>query len=76
MDEEYRERINWGHSPLSEVVGLAHRAGVDTLYLFHHAPNQDDDAIAAKLAEACSQLERLNSATKCVAPAEGQLLSI
>ncbi len=76
MDEEYRERINWGHSPLSEVVGLAHRAGVGTLYLFHHNPDQDDDAITAKLVEACGQLKRLNSATKCVAPAEGQLLSI
>jgi CheY-like chemotaxis protein/phosphoribosyl 1,2-cyclic phosphodiesterase len=75
-DGEYRERVNWGHSPLSEVVGLAHRAGVGTLYLFHHDPDQDDDAIAAKLEEACSQLERLSSATKCVAPAEGQLLSI
>lgn len=76
MDGEYRERINWGHSPLSEVVGLAHRAGVGTFYLFHHDPDQDDDAIAAKLTEARSQLERLNSTTKCVAPVEGQLLSI
>jgi CheY-like chemotaxis protein len=75
-DKEYRSHINWGHSPLSEVVGLAHRAGVDTLYLFHHDPDQDDDAIGAKLEEARALLSELGSSTRCVAPAEGQLLSI
>jgi CheY-like chemotaxis protein len=75
-DAEYRQHINWGHSPLSEVVGLAHRAGIGTLYLFHHDPDQDDAAIGAKLEEACALLARMGSKTRCVAPAEGQLLSI
>lgn len=75
-DDEYWNHVNWGHSPLSEVVKLANRAGVDTLYLFHHDPDQNDEAITAKLEEACSQLIDLNSSTKCIAPAEGQLLSI
>lgn len=75
-DEEYLRHVNWGHSPLSEVVSLAHQSGVKTLYLVHHDPDQDDDAIAAKLAQARAQLKALNSATKCNAPVEGQLLSI
>jgi len=75
-DAEYREHINWGHSPVREVVDLAHRAQVKTLYLFHHDPDQDDDAIGAKLAAACSRLEQLDSPTRCIAPAEGQVLSV
>ncbi len=76
MDDEYLQHVNWGHSPLSEVVGLAHRAQVRNLHLFHHDPDQDDDAIAVKLEVACEQLLRLKSDTRCMAPAEGQLLSI
>jgi CheY-like chemotaxis protein len=76
MDKEYWSHINWGHSPLGEVVDLAHRAGVQTLYLFHHDPDQDDEAIDRKLEAARTHLMRLDSATKCVAPEEGQLLII
>lgn len=76
MDDEYRRYVNWGHSSVGEVVSLAHRAQVETLYLFHHDPNQNDDAIDAKLALAHAQLDSLGSETKCVAPVEGQLLSI
>jgi len=76
MDDEYRNHVNWGHSPLSEVVGLAHRAKVRVLHLFHHDPDQDDDAIDAKLAEARRQLEALGSSTRCEAPCEGRLMSI
>ncbi len=76
MDEDYRQHVNWGHSPLSEVVNLAHRAKAKTLYLFHHDPNQDDRAITAKLEEATSLLRQLDSSTQCIAPIERQLLSI
>lgn len=76
MDAEYPEHINWGHSPIGEVIELAHRANVETLYLFHHDPNQDDAAIERKLESACNQLAKLKSKTKCVAPCEGQILII
>lgn len=76
MDNEYLQHVNWGHSPLSEVVGLAHRAKVRSLHLFHHDPDQDDEAITTKLEAACAQLAQLESHTRCVAPCEGQLLSI
>lgn len=47
-DEEYRSKVGWGHSCLSQVVELAARAEVKGLYLFHHDPEQDDDAIDMK----------------------------
>lgn len=75
-DDEYKTHVNWGHSPLSEVVNLAHRANVKTLYLFHHDPDQNDEAISLKQQAARSRLSSLGSTTRCIAPQEGQLLSI
>lgn len=76
LDTEYPNYVNWGHSPISEVTGLAHRAKIETLYIVHHDPSQDDAAIDRKLDIAQSQLAALKSTTKCIAPCEGQLLVI
>ena len=70
-DEEYAPKIHWGHSPVSEVAAVAHEAGVKTLYLYHHDPDQDDVLIDAKLAAARKKLESLDSKTVVEAPAEG-----
>ena len=70
-DEEYTPKIGWGHSSVSQVVDLAHRARVKALYLFHHDPEQDDRGIDAKLSTARNALEKLRSDTVCYAPAEG-----
>lgn len=42
-DEEYETKRGWGHSPLSHVLDLAARAGVERLVLFHHEPTHSDD---------------------------------
>ncbi|HUS24842.1 MAG TPA: response regulator [Candidatus Binatia bacterium] len=70
-DAEYPAKMHWGHSPVSEVTAVAHEAGVDTLYLYHHDPDQDDAAIEAKLAAAQRHLATLKSSTRVEAPAEG-----
>ena len=41
-DEEYAQKIGWGHGSLSSVVALALDADVRKLFLFHHDPNHDD----------------------------------
>ncbi|MBF0282899.1 MAG: response regulator [Magnetococcales bacterium] len=69
-DHEYRPKMGWGHSNVSQVVSLAHDAGVKNLFLHHHDPDQSDDAIDAKLAHAQSLLRELQSATHCHAPKE------
>ena len=71
-DAEYLTKVGWGHSAVSSVVAWAHEAGVKTLYLYHHDPAQNDQAIDAKLALAQSQLGSLKSSTHCIAPAETQ----
>jgi CheY-like chemotaxis protein len=69
-DAEYQSKIGWGHSCISQVVNLAHEAAVKTLYLFHHDPDQDDDAIDAKHARAAALLDERNSSTQLVSPNE------
>lgn len=71
LDEEYASKVGWGHSCVSEVVNLADRAGVKSLHLFHHDPDQDDDAIDRKLDQAKSLLASMGSPVECVCPAEG-----
>lgn len=75
-DEEYASKVGWGHSSVSEVVKLAHRASVKKLCLFHHDPDQDDDAIDVKLRDAKNLLANLGSSTTCVSPAEGSKLRV
>lgn len=75
-DDAYRSKIGWGHSAIGEVVRLSHDAGVKELHLYHHDPDQTDDDIDLKLAAAQRLLSELGSATKCIAPAEGDIVTI
>lgn len=70
-DAEYLTKVGWGHSCVSQVAAFAHKANVKTLYLFHHDPDQNDDAIDAKLAAARAALSELGSSVQCLAPKEG-----
>lgn len=76
FDPEYKTKVDWGHSCISKVVELADAAGVKALHLFHHDPDQDDDAIDRKLATAREALAGRNSTVDCVAPAEGGIYYI
>lgn len=70
-DEEYKTKVTWGHSCVSKVCELAHAGNVKSLYLFHHDPDQNDDAIDAKFDMATKKLKDLGSSVTCVAPKEG-----
>ncbi len=71
LDEDYKSKVNWGHSCVSKVVEFADNANVKKLYLYHHDPDQDDDAIDAKLEFAEKALHERGSSTECIAPKEG-----
>jgi len=43
--EEYQKHVGWGHGCLDDVVGLAIRAQIKRLFLFHHDPDHDDATI-------------------------------
>lgn len=71
-DKEYETKIGWGHSSISEVAGLADRARVKHLHLFHHDPEQTDDDIDSKLESMHEMLVNGKSKTECMAPKEKQ----
>jgi CheY-like chemotaxis protein len=75
-DAEYPRYVGFGHSAVGPVVDMAARAGIGTLYLFHHDPDQDDDAIDRKLEEARQRLRDHGSPVVCEAPAEGDFLLV
>lgn len=41
-DDEYAQKVGWGHGSLSSVVSLALDADVRKLFLFHHDPEHED----------------------------------
>ncbi len=75
-DEEYKQKSTWGHSSVSQVVKLAHQAGVKELHIIHHDPDQNDDDIDMKLKTAQKLLAEMNSKTKCIAPRERQSFKV
>lgn len=70
-DAEYKTRVGWGHSCVTRVAEFAAAAKVKSLHLFHHDPDQDDDAIDRKFADVSSALKALGSEVVCLAPSEG-----
>jgi ribonuclease BN (tRNA processing enzyme) len=75
-DKEYEAKIGWGHSSVRQVVDLAARAKVKTLYLFHHDPGQKDVDIDAKLKSARAMLKKRKTSTRCEAPREKQVIQL
>ena len=64
FDDEYLTKVGWGHSGVSAVCRLAHQGMVKDLYLFHHDPGQDDEALERKLALGQRVLARLGSTVR------------
>ena len=75
-DEEYPERIGWGHSSISATVDVALEAGVRALAFFHHDPLHDDSAVAAMAQAAIQRIEARGATLQCFAAREGQVLEI
>ena len=59
-NEEYRKKIGWGHSSLSNACILAKLAGVKKWIVTHHDPMYDDDFLQNKLNLTIQILRDLN----------------
>jgi ribonuclease BN (tRNA processing enzyme) len=51
-EEEYGQRVGWGHSSVAHAVELGLRAAVEQLILFHHDPMHSDAELEALLERA------------------------
>ncbi|HEX9350005.1 MAG TPA: MBL fold metallo-hydrolase [Gaiellaceae bacterium] len=45
FEDEYEERIGWGHSSVGDAVAFTRAVGARRLVLFHHEPLHADDAL-------------------------------
>jgi ribonuclease BN (tRNA processing enzyme) len=55
-EEEYAQRIGWGHSTLPQAVAFASLAGVRHLMLFHHDPTHSDEDLDRLVSAAVAAL--------------------
>lgn len=74
-EEEYAERVGWGHSSVAHAVGFARRADVGRLVLFHHDPDRSDAGVD-RLAERAAELWDGNGGTPPVAAREGMTIEL
>jgi phosphoribosyl 1,2-cyclic phosphodiesterase len=42
FEDEYEERVGWGHSSVDAAVAFTRAVGAERLVLFHHEPRHDD----------------------------------
>ena len=75
-DDEYPQKITWGHSPTSYSAKLAHAAGVKRLLLSHHDPDHDDDQVDKIVKTARAELKKLGSKIECDGAREGMTIEL
>ena len=76
FDNEYREHAGSGHSSVTAVLSLAAEARAKRLYLFHHDPSHDDEAIGRMEMIARYFFEQRRLGIQCWAAREGATVSI
>jgi phosphoribosyl 1,2-cyclic phosphodiesterase len=58
FEDEYEERIGWGHSSVADAVAFARAVGARRLLLFHHEPGHTDGSLERLEARARSLVGR------------------
>ena len=56
-DEEYPQKINWGHPRANTLVDLAHDANIKMLAITHHDPMHSDEFVEQKIEECRNRAE-------------------
>lgn len=56
-ENEYKNKVGWGHSDIMRVVDISNTYGVKNLQLFHHDPTHTDRDIKLMVAEAKKRSE-------------------
>jgi ribonuclease BN (tRNA processing enzyme) len=72
-DEEYIERVGWGHSSVAHALQFATMARVKHLVPFHHDPAHNDATIDHIIAQATKQAR---PAFRVTAAQEGAVFNV
>jgi phosphoribosyl 1,2-cyclic phosphodiesterase len=46
FDEEYAQRVGWGHSSVDDALAFAQAVGARRTFLFHHEPHHSDETLS------------------------------
>jgi phosphoribosyl 1,2-cyclic phosphodiesterase len=74
FEDEYEQRVGWGHSSVADAVAFTHAVRARRLLLFHHEPLHTDVSLARLEERACSLAGR-NGAQPALAR-EGMVLEL
>jgi len=74
--DEYEQKITWGHSPIDYTVDIAIKAGVNKLVLFHHDPLHNDEQIDTMLESAQNLVGKSGKKIDISAAKEGMTIEI
>lgn len=69
--EDYEAKRGWGHSCYVDVVNYAIDANVKELYLYHHDPYNNDDAVDAIYEKSLQIIQKRGASLKCHIAREG-----
>jgi phosphoribosyl 1,2-cyclic phosphodiesterase len=70
-DDEYPNKIGWGHARANTVADLAVQAGVKHCAVFHHDPMHSDELVDQKIQGAVERLQRRGAKTSLFGAREG-----
>ncbi|MBC8439596.1 MAG: MBL fold metallo-hydrolase [Deltaproteobacteria bacterium] len=65
--DEYKQKNNWGHSSIQDVLDLALKANVKRLGLFHLNQDRTDEQMDRIVSECRADLKKKNSTLDCFA---------
>jgi phosphoribosyl 1,2-cyclic phosphodiesterase len=72
FDHELKPEVSGWRSNVAQVVSLAHRSRVKKLFLFHHDPDHEDEALDAMLVEARNLIAQSGATCECFSATEGE----
>jgi len=75
-DEEYKFKKTWGHSTFTDVIGLALKAEVKKLALFHHDPSHTDELMDKYIEECQGYVKRQERPLEVFGAREGMVLPL
>lgn len=75
-EDEYRQRVGWGHSTVDYAVDVAMEAGARRVALFHHDPTHDDAAMRRIETAARTRARTAGSGIEVFAAREGMALTL
>jgi len=74
FEDEYEQRVGWGHSSVVDAVAFSHAVEAQRLFLFHHEPLHSDGSLD-RLEEQARSLASSNGSTPTLAR-EGMVVEV